>query len=917
MRTLPTAISLEREKKSAKPFYVLEIEFGGSVGTKQFSGRDLTGIITPAPIVAVTEWGTLSSAVDFRNGKAGPVSDMMIRLHDNSPTGDMLDWIRDVGIEFKRATIYIGFENTGSTLVPLLAGIINSPVEYAQELRDLRLELTDLTDLYDVALATRLTKEDCQYIAPDDDGKIAPICYGAPRKVKTVRAKAATRTTLSRYVAEGDGTFYVDDAEDFPQGTPIKIRIGYELIEGSFSGNTFTVTTRGADVYSGVTTQVTGNPNKLRDVALCGFPSDWFVNYFVKVDFADGQGIQKRAIVGFDGFNGVIMYVPAFRWPDYTIRFVLANQAYSIGSVASAHNAGDEIALVLDEYKWVVCDAPADSIEKVYVRVLQIDSSDVNAATNVGDYGYEHWAELDKRWYRYNLADTTIIPGKTVTTIAMLWEPLSAPGAYSGPQIGLPLGPLPLGPCPYASNEMLVDVVMPSDNHPADIIADVLENRLGVSPSEIDTTSFAAVKAATSTFEFNFALYEEIEGREMLAQLAFQSCNALLWDEGKVYLKRLSLSAANPVKSIPKARIYEDTPALTHTDLRNITTEVTATVTEDGNTVQITYENAAAVAAYGRRTDNLNLWCVDSRRMARLISMFWLYFWALPYELIEFSAPLTELELQNLDAITLADVAILPANQRVRIIRIDHNPGHGDRKQIDRVTYQAQVPLSPGCSTGCEWLCEQTEETACALSGCEVGCEVSCQYACRSDCQHVCELLGCVSSCEMFCTAPCEFQCQLACQIACEQGPEGGGCSTACTESPCQTECELQGEEEGCDEEVEGSNCTGQGCTWGPCNEGCITDVYAEVCNTNIEACKIDAMVCGSYCQIVCQLGGCQSACESVCMTPCTNACETPCTLACEVDCQDTCETNCQGGCTGGNEAPCEEYCQSNPTVPP
>lgn len=897
MRTIPPNIATQRARHSSKPFYVLEIEFGGAVGTKRFSGRDLSSIITPSPIVAVTEWGTLSSAVDFRNGTAAPVTDVTITLTDCTPLGRILSWIRSTGIEFKPATIYVGFEDTGSTLVPLLRGIANSPVDYAQVERHMSVDITNLSVLYDTALATRVSMDDMPYLAPDEDGKIVPICYGSPRKVQTIRAKAAIRTTLSRYVTESATAFYVDDAEDFPQGTNIKVRIGCEIMEGTFSGNTFTTSSRGATLLSSTTTQVTANEYKIRDVSLIGYPDDFFVNYFVKIDFGDGQGLQMRPIVGFDGVNGVIMYTPPFRYPNYSNRIVLAGVSYTIGSVQADHSMGDDVSLVLNEYKWVVCDGSAAGIDKVYVRVAEVDESDVNAATTVNSYTYEHWAELDKRFYYVNTADTSIVPGHTVTVVVMLWEPLSAPGAYSGAESGSPLSSLELGPCPYASNELLVDLEFNSTNHPADIILDVLQTRLGVSPADIDLASFTIVATATATYEFNFALYDEIQGQEFLAQLAFQSCNAILWDEGKIHLKQLMLSASPSQKEIPIDRIYEDSAALTHSALENIITEVNTQITEDGDEIVLTYENTTAISRYGRRTDNLNLWCIDTRRMAHIVSSFWLYFWALPYEIIEFSTPLTEIELQLLDAVTLTNVAILPANQRVRIVRIDHHPGHGENRIIDRITFQAQVPLTPGCQGSCEWFCENSEVSACSLSGCETSCEVACTYVCRETCQQVCELLGCVSSCEMFCTEPCQFACQEECQIVCTAGQDGG--CVACVSAPCQTECEQNGNECGtteipcCTESCEGEDCVAG------CNEGCVVGCE-EPCET---PCQLEPMQCGDYCQINCT-SWCTFCNQVDCVAECTEGCTSSCTIGCEATCREDCQDYCRASsCTLACEA--------------
>ena len=67
---------------------------------------------------------------------------------------------------------------------------------------------------------------------------------------------------------------YVNDAEKFPQDTPMQIWIGGERIDGQFNGNFFSVSERGAAVYTGAVTALGADCQQIVDTSLAGAGRD-------------------------------------------------------------------------------------------------------------------------------------------------------------------------------------------------------------------------------------------------------------------------------------------------------------------------------------------------------------------------------------------------------------------------------------------------------------------------------------------------------------------------------------------------------------------------------------------------------------------------------------------------------------------
>lgn len=762
MRSLPVAITTEKDKTSCSPWYVLEIVFPS--GTQRYSSRDLSAFFTPAPIVAIVDWGVLSSEVQVEDDEPS-MTDISLTLQDNTSTGAILAKIRNDGVEGLTATVKVGFDGSGATLFDLFVGRISSPVSYNQELRRATITIASLFAMHDTELGYIASRSQFADIAPRDNGRMLPIVYGAKVKsVEAVQIVESPRTSLAGRITASATTLIVTDGSRFPQGVPVTIRIGYELITGSFSGNLFNATIRGDVFLSGrITDNLPANGWYLLDSTLNNYPDNYFNNMFVQIAYPAPYGTQNRIITSYDGNLGAVYFTPPFS--NASAGIVQPGTVYSIITWPWIHEAGEEVVLHLPLYTWIAADSPAGVV-------------DIYLETNLKDTGR---AILPQRTYVVNPADTGLISGKTVCSITTAWEPLQAVGQYTGSMIGLPLTLLTLGPKPYSSNRMFCDVSQ-GMSHPAEIISDVLLTRLKLAPAEVDAASFVAVQIATPTYAFGFALTEQIRGIEMVGQLCFQSACTITFDRGAARLHQLTMTHT-PVKAISREEVSDDSPVVERREFTDIVNTIIGLYIVDGEEYTVTAVDASSVSDFKEHAKTIELWAINNTRMARYIAYFWLFMYNYPYELLVIDVFLPELELEPLDDITLSDILVMSPDQVARVMRVDHHLG-GESSGIDRISLTLRVPVRKGCQNGCETICEVAhDEDVCTLSGCEVGCEITCQYACEASCQQFCQLGGCTAGCETGCMAAgqacmqfIEVGCDPNVETGCDPGIEGGGC---------------------------------------------------------------------------------------------------------------------------------------------
>ena len=385
-------------------------------------------------------------------------------------------------------------------------------------------------------------------------------------------------------------------------------------------------------------------------------------------------------------------------------------------------------------------------------------------------------------------------------------------------------------------------------------------------------------------------------------------------------------SGGDAVETIDRTSTLLDTVEFTRRDLDDLYTRVTAhwvervfpqitpAVREQASKIPVgkhtgveqeqTYviEDAAAVAAYGRRTRSVNCWPYSDIAGPRALANFLLEKYKRLNRIVNLDATVYGMAVQPGDVIAINLPSLPFPPEKGLVEEAAYQPGHYPEAP-DRVGLKVRQFHWPGCSLACEGMCETTscevaceghwEPTTCWV--CETTFQTACQLVCVTAAQNLCAADGCqvalTAGCFTFCM-PVSMNfcgwCETSCETTCENNPE-----TLCNQTTCQVGCETT------------------------CETGCETYCESQ-CQTACESmCETQ---CQTECQGICETGvnetccqaGCQTQCQEFCETgPCQTTCETGCEIdACQTMCETGCETECQTGCEVSCETACEGFCE-------
>ncbi len=411
--------------------------------------------------------------------------------------------------------------------------------------------------------------------------------------------------------------------------------------------------------------------------------------------------------------------------------------------------SGGTVRLAGDHLVYVVNDARSRAVTRV--RALK------NFKLRSGAEGTRDVAqlvEIPARHYTVNLNDTTTFPalGRPMTTITFA-TPLTE-----------------LYNTEWAGDEIWVDLegYTPDGSelpeHPTEVIRALLTDFGGLTAAQIDDDSFAAAQTAWPDGQFAFALREQRELRDLLADLAFQARLQVLVLAGVVYLLPLSDAPTTAQAEFGDDNVAEASLALTTTAVEEIWSECTVTYDPDlsGRRSQsartFTLKDATAETAWGRRAQELNLWAYREARLAKAVAQDYLNHHARAWQKLTLRTFLDTLELLPLDWVSVGGLVGFGLGQPARVESSSRRPG-AEGGEADVIEYDLYVPVYPGCATTCQ--------TACQAGGCEGAVE----HAAATNCETVCET-SCQEACELVCVTACQAACELLCQTSCQTEAE-------------------------------------------------------------------------------------------------------------------------------------------------
>jgi hypothetical protein len=930
------ALAQANKLTGAKPFMVLRIfPAGGGFGTLYFSdaAHVLTEAITTTP--CVLSWGTIDQPGMRIGSQASaaiyPLANLAVKisladatlrstfLGLNPPVGwwaqvyqmwDGLSWADD------KVLLYFG-------VLGAIGG--GTPQTFADKDVAITLNIIDrFKSLLDRDVGNRADIETFPNVFKEHEGRVIPIVYGRAQKVKAVMIDGPKIGRLMADITDDDGTFYVEGGKEFP-ATAGRIRIGEEIIRGSFNGNVFTALNRGV-VYATTSSagHYDGDPLQIYLPGLTGY-EDEYVGMYAGIAVGDHweaddilvygegspsyfpkgsakpasngyNGLQWRRISGWDATNKVLNIEHAFikeglkttspygnAMTAGTQTWAFAGMTVTIGTIAQKHAAGEEV-VELKTPIYALNNAPSKRIRAVYFRGAKGQTMSVEDFVNGGapNGTYIQPFPADMTFYgNININPSSVTDYQAIPTSFYHGNldnnSFASALGHNITTVQLHALPMYVPLWRVEGFDLWADVDgITSDNtpsgtvitNPSEIIQDALVNRIGCSVGDIDPDSFWAAHLALLWCEFRGCVDRIMRGQELIAWLAMQARSRVRFEAGLIYMDYLSNARAETplVPTVSRDNAEMEKLELSWEDPGQCVNEIEYKYKGfDGEFKTGIVKDTTSIAAYERRTTTIDCTLCASQVHAKEAALFWLYQWSRPFsggKITGFTPFLPFLRGEN--------IIVHEPNWSLESVPAEIT---GIRQTQERIDVSFRSFTYPGCSGSCEAFCEVNEESISAEA----------------------------------CSGVCEAACQSLSQLACEDRAENmQGCGGNI--------CQVANQVVDWDPPPDWSGGVAEGCCQLTCQDGCVSD-----CQSGCElACEPGEVVnecatsCIDGCETGCEPGTCQTVCQDAyCMTGCVSTCENE--MGCQVSCQSpNCQNNCQYDQTCSScQASCVDNCQS------
>jgi len=821
-RTLSADTIVQKNLYATTPINIVRIDWPSPTGTKYYSDRDLT-----TPVAAegrVVSWSSLD--LKYQDGRLVSAGKSRLSLRDED--GVLRQYVSDYDAQRTKVTVYQFFAGLSeSDLVPLLVGVMATPVKWEEHTAVFHFCIDEIVVFHDQVVGTTAARELFPDLPVENEGRMLPLVFGKARRVPALLVRGGGTSELAKYVLPDDEEIVVTDARHFPQGESIRIRIGTEEMLGSFDGNKFNVTQRGANVATGTTTS-DGERYALIDTNL---DAGNYVGSLLKVTLtcnADSSWTKeyRTIITGHDPATGKLYYFPSLWNPDVTLGYITipSSTSYTIGSASNYHKVGATISEInSDGFTYIASDAASKGVKSVEVWASGIEETWFEGKRVA--HAREGWITIPPELYTVNANDTSTFPSvdHAITTITFA-RPVGAM---------LSDGPMPVdGRARYSMSPSLMRVFRSHTTlrdlgdyeppqHTSDEIrvtlegvetggdgsGDLIEEPLHICHTILSDERFMNIGSEyINSYDPSwsgdepgtvcaFHLSCPVRGVQLVQDIAFQGMRGLRWSAGTDGKKITPTVLHNgtpesPVATVSAADVKLGTIAFAQPDQSELVTEIIARFSAGGEPRSYSVRDSTAELTWGRRTQEIDLWAYDDFKWVQFVAAFYLNRWKHLIDEASLEMFLGGLELEVGDTVELDLSGMFGSGQKARVIEVSHHPGSGVPSQMDRVGLKMRLWRWPGCgSNGCQGL----EETGCA-SRCQLTCTTSGQpggtcWTCQTSCQYP-TMIGCMSGCQLYSTANV---CRSACMYSCT-----GSCTSSCQKS-CQASSRRSGDDPSCE----------------------------------------------------------------------------------------------------------------------
>ena len=169
----------------------------------------------------------------------------------------------------------------------------------------------------------------------------------------------------------------------------------------------------------------------------------------------------------------------------------------------------------------------------------------------------------------------------------------------------------------------------------------------------VDAASFAAAEASVENYPSHFALLERKELFTVLQEIAWQARCAIWLKNGVFFIKYLP-DEPTPVATITESDVATETLSLHHTPTEDLITKMTCEWRESG-LQDDPYKTILRhnVAKYGIHDAEYNFYIYNFVDAVIKSATFWLIRYSNTWKILKFEVPLTLLNVETFDAVTL------------------------------------------------------------------------------------------------------------------------------------------------------------------------------------------------------------------------------------------------------------------------
>lgn len=570
MRSLTTNIQTKvAQNLGTEPIIVAKIDW--TSGTVYYSDKTITiGAISAVGAIVNFDNIDASKSTDT----SGEVSTVSLDLSDTDGSLKTI-WNTDI-IENTAITVYHYYVgNDQADMLKIFSGNIVNPVNWDESQRTLSLEAESVIDSAEAGYAPE--DGDITDLDPDAIGVAWPMGFGTCIHVPCVKIKSRPDGSLRGGINHNYDEFVIDNGVDFPQDETIQILIGKYKYEGSFSGNTFTATSKNMARHTNLSVADRPiNDPQYDDPKVLWLDSDDYIRGLYCIVNHAIHGWMVNICIAQDGRK---CYFRKPWRPNNTYLGVILNASDTISETAPCPRSDWAVTYVIEATFWYY-DNSWDPRDGYVIASIKVQDSygipagePVRLVTSYNDlyvanlfpsleildvYGYRKDGDKDlfvpipSRYYTKSLSNT--LDGNNATTIEMTIPLEDIEGENWQDDV-------------YVSYRSTIGP------NAASIIKYLIETYTNYT---IDATSYTQVVSKVSAYWANFARFNKEDALQLCEQIAWQSRIALIARDDTLVMRYLSEVPSSNDLDLTAANIEDQTLQLSFKNTDDLATKITA-----------------------------------------------------------------------------------------------------------------------------------------------------------------------------------------------------------------------------------------------------------------------------------------------------------------------------------------------------